>query len=494
MMNPNLTYLEFFHLRYNPFPVAPDTENFYVSRTIDRIITEIVHGIETRKGFMILVGEVGLGKTTIGRKIVSLLEQSGTETSLILQTGFQGEELLKEINRDFKIRPRSGTLGDHLRRLNDFLLKKNAEGRNCAIIIDDAQNLTPESLELIRMISNLETDREKLVQILLIGQPELLKKLATRELRQLNSRIIIHQEVKPLQKHELKDYLFFKLNAAGNDGTTTITNGGLNKIYAASKGNFRKVNAIMDRCLYAGFVCDSTRISRSIVKKALMDLKGKPIELYRRPLTWALAGMVALCLALAAPYAWKAVYFRETGRLVKAVPVEKEKGIPPQILNFLKDYGLASYGDVFFKALTQHKIREVAHRILNETGFYLIQLPNVPETVKKRFGILAYPSEEGGGQRFFIFWKPEFWVKRFYYGYQGPEILRIQQILAGLSLYTDSIDGIVGKNLMKALVEFQKKMALPVTGYPDPDTLFLLCNMKEIPTYGASPASQKTTG
>ncbi|RLB35154.1 MAG: general secretion pathway protein GspA, partial [Deltaproteobacteria bacterium] len=131
-MNANISYLEHFHLKYNPFPVAPDTKNFYISQTIDRIIAEITHGIETRKGFMILVGEVGLGKTTIGRKIMSMLEQAGIETSMILHTGFQGAELLKEINRDFKIRARGGGLGDQLRKLNDFLLKKSAEGKNCA--------------------------------------------------------------------------------------------------------------------------------------------------------------------------------------------------------------------------------------------------------------------------------------------------------------------------------------------------------------------------
>ncbi len=493
-MNRNITYLEHFHLKYNPFPVAPDTENFYMSSTIDRVITEITHGIETRKGFMVLVGEVGLGKTTIGRKIVNLLGERGIETSLILHTALQGPDLLKEIIRDFKIRSRSNNLGDQLRRLNNFLLKKNAERKNCAIIIDDAQNLSAESLELLRMISNLETDKEKLVQILLIGQPELERKLKSPELRQLQSRIIIQQEVRPLSKHELKDYVFFKLNAAGNDGTTTITHRGFNAIYKATKGNFRKVNALMDRCLYAGFVYDTTRISRKIVKKAVLDLKGKPMELYRRPLTWALAGLASICMAGGLYHNRGNLQFLKNHVSIRMASAKLEQTVPSQILNFLTDYGLSSYSRAFFYGLTHGSLESVSAKILKDTGLCLIQLKVVPEKIRERFGILVYPSNDGKNQRFFIFWKPEFWVKQFYYGYRGPEILRVQRMLAGLNFYKDAVDGIVGKNLMKAIVEFQKRMSLPVTGFPDTRTLFLMCNMKENSLYGDICATPKTAG
>ncbi|RLB37063.1 MAG: hypothetical protein DRH12_14860, partial [Deltaproteobacteria bacterium] len=403
-------------------------------------------------------------------------------------------ELLKEINRDFKIRARGGGLGDQLRKLNDFLLKKSAEGKNCAIIIDDAQNLSTESLELIRMISNLETEAEKLVQVLLIGQPELVKKLAFPQLRQLQSRIIIHQEVKPLGKHELKDYVFFKLNSAGNDGTTTVTNGGLKAIYRATKGNFRKVNALMDRCLYAGFVCDTTRISRRIVKKALLDLQGKPLEFYRRPVAWVMGGAIALSLAFGV-YLSRDLFVPFKNYLPVSIASAKlgEK-VPDQVLSFLDNYGLGAYAQSFFGGLTRGSLKTVSKRILQETGLCLVQLSNVPDGVRRKFGVLAYPSDGGRGQRFFLFWKPQFLVERFYYGYKGPEISKLQQFLARLSFYNDTIDGIVGRNLMRALVEFQKSMSLPVTGYPDPDTLFLMCNMEDSSVYGKSNTSPKTSG
>ncbi len=495
-MNLNIAYLEHFHLKYNPFPVAPDTTDFFISRNIDRIITEIIHGIETRKGFIVMVGEVGLGKTTIGRRIVSMMEESGVETSLVLHTGFQGAELLKEINRDFKTGADSGTPGDQLRILNNFLLDKNAEGKNCAIIIDDAQNLSSESLELVRMISNLESDREKLVQVLLIGQPELLTKLASPGLRQLKSRIMIQQEARPLNRAELKRYISFKLNAAGNDGTTGVSNGGLRTIYRATKGNLRKVNILMDRCLYAGFALDTTKISMRIVKKAVQDLDGRSMKSYRRPISWAVAGVFGIFfvagLYLSAGGFVLSKVTPRTGAGVVSARLNRE--VPDQVFSFLRDYGLSSYASDFFEGLTHGSLNAVSKRIFRDTGMCLVELVALPESVRRRFGVLAFPAQDSGKQRFFVFWRPKLLVRQFYYGYQGPEIRKIQQMLAKFRLYHDYMDGIVGKNLMKAIVEFQKQMGLRITGYPDQDTLFLMCNMKETGLYGANDRSAKTAG
>ncbi len=183
-------YLDYFGLSFNAFPVVPDVDNFFLSRNIDQVITEIVHGIDTRKGFMVLTGEIGLGKTTICRKIMKILEEKQVETSLVFHTAYQDVELLREINFDFGLEAGTLDLGSQMKSLNNFLLSKNAEGKNCTIIIDDAQNLSHKSLELVRMISNLETDHQKLVQILLIGQPELIDKLNSPDLQtKKNKRI-----------------------------------------------------------------------------------------------------------------------------------------------------------------------------------------------------------------------------------------------------------------------------------------------------------------
>jgi len=225
----NMSYLDFFGFSQNPFPVVPDDKNFYVSKNIDQTVSEIIYGIKERKGFMVLTGEVGLGKTTISRRIISILEEEGIKTSLVFHTAYSDIELLKEINRDFglikKTKPIGNTLGDQMELLNTFLLAQNRKGKNCVIIIDDAQNLDNNSLELMRMISNLETDTQKLVQILLIGQPELAEKLNSKELRQIKSRIIINKKVGPLQLKEMQDYLQFKLSVCGSYGQVVITKG-----------------------------------------------------------------------------------------------------------------------------------------------------------------------------------------------------------------------------------------------------------------------------
>ncbi len=272
MIDEELSYLSFFGLDFNPFPVAPDDENFYFSEHIDQIVTEIVHGIVTRKGFMVLTGDIGLGKTTISRWIMNILEKKKIETSLVFHTTFQDVELLAEINRDFGITSDGAGFSDQMWALNQFLLEQNRNGRNCAIIIDDAQNLSRRSLELIRMISNLEAYHEKLVQILLVGQPELMDKLNTSELRQLKSRIIISKEVQPLRPDEVKNYLQFKLNAAGNKGLLRIDAALLESCISFTKGNLRQLNTLMDRCLYAAFLQGAKEIDGRTVKAAQADL------------------------------------------------------------------------------------------------------------------------------------------------------------------------------------------------------------------------------
>ena len=159
-INDEMRHLSYLGLRHNPFPVAPDNANFFISETIDRVITNIVHGVLARKGFMVLTGDIGLGKTTISRRLITLLEKKGVATSLVFHTTYQDVELLREIINDFGLESASLTFSDQMNVLNRFLLDQSNRGKNCAIIIDDAQNLNRRSLELVRMISNLEADRQ----------------------------------------------------------------------------------------------------------------------------------------------------------------------------------------------------------------------------------------------------------------------------------------------------------------------------------------------
>lgn len=515
-LQEEMAYLKYFGLEVNPFPVAPDVEHFFLSRDIDRLITEIVHGIVTRKGFMALTGEVGLGKTTISRKIMKILEEKGVQTSLVFHTSYQDRELLRAINRDFGLLVDTLEFGDLMNVLQDFLLGQNMEGRNCAIIIDDAQNLSPESLELVRMISNLETDRQKLVQVLLIGQPELMKKLDSPELRQLKSRIIIKQEARPLPAEELENYILFKLNVAGNKGKTSITRKAVRTIYRMTGGNLRQVNTVMDRILYVAFIRNTRKITSDVVKEAKRDLKpGKTWErhpIFKRLHPWfavpaicALMGILLFIspfrvshlakeintLFFSGPAVTESLADTQTntaldpknktnaGSAMQSGNVNgpvylKEKPVPEALREFLSAYSLTRFTGPFAGALASGDFTEIKKEILRETGYQLVTLKRLPEGVREKYGVLVWPNARGIGREFFLFWHPKLQIPKFYYGYRGREIAQLQKLLADALCYRGNVDGIVGTGLMKAVLEYQKRQGIEVTGYPDQRTIFLL--------------------
>lgn len=266
-----------FGFQRNPFPVVPDATGFYFSRHTETIVVEVLHAIESRKGFMVITGEVGLGKTTLSRRILRELEDRGIQTALVFNTFHQGAELLREINKDFGLEKdvslalRSHDLQSQLAALNEFLLMNLALGVNCAVIIDDAQQLSMESLELVRQVSNLETDSEKLVQILLVGQPELDAKLKAFELRQLQSRIVLKHVVSPFTLEETRQYVPFKLKHAGGDGRLRVTPSAFRLLHRLSGGNPRQINILMDRCLYAVVAFDRGEIDRRLLGDAARD-------------------------------------------------------------------------------------------------------------------------------------------------------------------------------------------------------------------------------
>jgi general secretion pathway protein A len=502
-------YLTHLGLSHNPFPVVPDDTSIFLSGNIEQIVTEIIHGVVTRKGFIMLTGDIGLGKTTISRRIITILEEKGIETALVLHTSLQDAELLREINRDFGIKepPDDGkipSLGEQLRQLNRFLVDRNQQDKNCAIIIDDAQNLNPQSLELVRMISNLEGGCRKLVQILLIGQPELAERLNTYELRQLRSRVVITAEAKPLSRQELKEYIHFKLNSAGNHGQSSVTAWAVYQLYRYTRGNFRLVNMLMDRCLYVTCLQNSREINLGVVKMAYQDLFPKKRS---KIISWLAAATVPIVLlgaaalgqfeglkilglfnttsAPASLQSTKPDTDLKENHLREILPTKthfkKEEIVPNGLKNsadainaFLQPLGLAQYADKFRWALTQKEVAAFAHDLFHDTGYQLIELNHLNKHIRKNFGVLSIPKGMNRGRAHYVVWLPSIHIKNFYYYYQGVEINHLQSLLARANFYHDKLDYIVGPRLMKAVVDFQKQNGLPVTGFPDPKTLFLL--------------------
>ena len=502
--------LDFLGLYHNPFPVVPEDENFYFSEHIQKILTEIIFGIYARKGFMVLTGEVGLGKTTISRRIINVIEEKGVETSLVFYTGFKDVELIRGINRDFGLTAESLLFSDQMQLLYDFLVEQNRCGKNCTIVIDDAQNLDLKSLELIRMISNLETGGKKLVQILLVGQPELIHLLDSKEIRQLRSRIVIQKEVKALTPEELKDYLSFKLNLAGNRGHIRIKKTALNKIYKLTRGNFRQINLLMDRCLYVAFLHNTLEINRKIVIEAFIDLHPKKLNLLKKPLLLTASIVMMLSLFGGMVYSGFSRDFSSVSSNIKTYATPKDNGdamervspdpglkiiesdvdkelnrlgqpsvIPRSVIDFLSEYKLLNYREPFFKALKTGRFQELKQDIFEKTGYMCVRLNKVSDHIQKAYGTLKYISNLNGHQHFYLFWRPPLIFKKFYYYYQGEEILKLQKFLAKINLYSGLLDGIVGKKLMLAVVNYQKQTGLSVTGYPDEKTIFLLCQEME---------------
>jgi general secretion pathway protein A len=267
-------YCPFFGLQEKPFSITPDPRFLFLSPSHQEALGHLLYGIEERKGFITITGEVGTGKTLICR---ALLERLGrhVRTALVFNSFMLEIELLRSINEDFGIRQSGGTRKELIDQLNQYLLGEFSAGRNAVLIIDEAQNLATPVLEQIRMLSNLETERGKLLQIVLVGQPELRQQLARPELRQLNQRIALRYHIQPFDRQETEDYINHRLVVAGSHGGVKFSRRALSVIYRHSAGIPRKINLLCDRAMLSAYVRGSNRIEHRHVRQAWNELEGQ---------------------------------------------------------------------------------------------------------------------------------------------------------------------------------------------------------------------------
>lgn len=267
-------YQEYFGLKKMPFSLAPDPAFLFLCRQYTEVISFMLYGIRERKGFLEITGEIGTGKTTLCRAVLNSLDPH-TKSAYIFNSDLSEFELLKTIARDLGILGGETSKWDIINALNDFLLGQLEAGNNVAIIIDEAQNLKPEVLEQIRLLSNLETDQEKLLQIVLVGQPQLRAKLASPSLAQLRQRISIRYHLNPLSKGETEGYIEHRLRVAGSRGSVLFEGAAVDGIYAFSRGIPRMVNVVCDKALLAAFVLERRRVTAKMVKAGIDEIEGR---------------------------------------------------------------------------------------------------------------------------------------------------------------------------------------------------------------------------
>jgi len=267
-------YEAFYNLREAPFGSTPDPRFLYRSQGHREALAYIAYGLFGKKGFLAVTGEVGIGKTTVVRAFVHTFHPC-LEVAFVLNTNVNFEEMLFLILQDFAIDVEDTSKVRMLNRLNSFLIDRFARHQNPVVIIDEAQNLGPEVLEELRLLSNLETDQQKLVQIVLVGQPELAEILTRRSLRQLRQRIPGVLHMKNLQHGEVEEYIRFRLLTAGmTNGRLAFTPQAQEAIYEYSDGIPRLINVLCDRVLILGYLQKTMTISREMVEAGVLELEG----------------------------------------------------------------------------------------------------------------------------------------------------------------------------------------------------------------------------
>src|SRR5215467_6094146 len=280
--------LAFFGLQQKPFNPTPDPRFLYPSPGHREALAQLLYGVQEHKGFILLTGEIGTGKTTLLRTLLSRLE-GNCASAFIFDTTLPFEGILEYMLEDLGVAKPGESHVQRLISLNNFLIERRRAGQNTVLALDEAQNLSLEALEQIRLLSNFETETEKLLQILLVGQPELLDKLDRPELRQLKQRIGLRYRILPLAAEETRDYIRTRLRIAGASDLGLFSDAAITRIAEYSGGIPRLINTLCDHCLLIGYADQIRHIDRKIVDEAVQYLEEgerRPRTRRRRPSFW----------------------------------------------------------------------------------------------------------------------------------------------------------------------------------------------------------------
>ena len=525
-------YTAFFGFKENPFNLTPDPRYLYLSRYHREALDHLLYGINERRGFIAITGGIGTGKTTLCRALLDHLD-ANTKSALIFSSFISDMEVLETINQEFGIPmgPEAKSKKDYIDALNRFLLDNFRKGGNALLLIDEAQNLSHTVLEQIRMLSNLETEKDKLIQVVLVGQSELKGILSAPSLRQLNERITVRYDLKPVDAADLRAYVTHRLSVAGGGGNLNFTKGAFTPIYAYSRGNPRRINAICDRALLIAYADERQTVTRRMIKEAIKDLSGgagtgrMPEPRSKQalgPLTVALLLLLVIAAALAG---WSlrrdAVSPPETMTAPALTrPTEKKMGD----LFLDERSSLAGLFDLFgaHSRLRPGGAYDPDGKASPDTGdlnLGLISLSLAPEyfsLLKKPFRVTvagplpptlpqpryllisrtndggAVALDRGGNTRslardfILTHWggKVSFlypYEERDRYlnkGMNSPEVLKVKRLLNRVG-YPVEQDGVFEEQTFREVVRFQKDFGLNADGIVGPRTMALLFQMTE---------------
>ena len=265
-------YNAFFDLKEKPFKLVPNPEFLVLGKSHEEALAHLAYATSQGDGFVEITGEVGTGKTTLCRVFLEELDKD-IETAFIFNSKLDSLQLLKAIHRELGIVCSASDPVDLTLALNEFLLEKKAQGKSVILLIDEAQNLGRETLEQVRMLSNLETTRSKLLQIILVGQPELGDILDSYEMRQLRQRINLSYHIQPMTLAETRNYIVHRVNVASRKPRTIFTVRAQNKIYKYSRGIPRLINIVCDRSLLVAYSLDQKKVTLSMVNIAIRELE-----------------------------------------------------------------------------------------------------------------------------------------------------------------------------------------------------------------------------
>jgi general secretion pathway protein A len=496
----------FFGFAENPFNLTPDPKFLYPSEVHREALSHLQYGIEQRKGFILISGEVGTGKTTICRSLMALLPKK-TRTAMVLNPSLSDIELLQAINQDFGIDVVSGSKKDLLDGLYNFLIEVFVNGENAVLIIDECQNLTPEVLEQIRLLSNLETEKEKLLQIVMIGQPELIRMLESPGLRQINDRITLRYHIHPLNLRDTGSYLRHRLEVAGSR-MEIFTWGAVRAIYGYSKGLPRRMNAVAERALLMAYLQGRHKVNRRIVGAAIRELKGNYGEGTDRmkwlaPLSAGVAAASLLAFLFwptffskVAEYAAAPVVATDTAVPVTAPPAAQLAAMPVRT-----DYQVPRYEDALELLSLMPEGVQGPDILTVHPEPHSLKLLNRPAiaSVENGFMILVYATDDfvrvvGRDKAVVEIPMKDFksiyrWNVQIAYtkeaddqtlnrGDSGPEVERIQKILSTAG-YPAERTGFFDITTALAIEQLQEDFGLKKDGRAGQETMVLLAMLEK---------------